>query len=1107
MKRVVLLLAAALAVAGCASQDSAGKRGLAVEAAGDIAVFPQLGHVSYINSAVFSPDGKTIVSGGSDHAVKLWDIATGRELFTARHSNSVESVAFSPDGKTILSASADNSLKLWDAATGREIRTFSERSFYDKSSTTGHSNDVNSAAFSPDGKTIVSGSGGNYEPWGEFSRDNTLRLWNAATGQELRVLSGHSSFVLSVAFSPDGRTIVSGSADKTVKLWDAATGREIRTITGHSGDVNSVAFSPDGKTIVSGSEDKTLKLWDAATGREIRTITGHSLGLRSVAFSPDGKTIVSSSWGSIKFWDAETGRELNTVTGHSDGIYSLAFSPDGKTVLSASTEGSLKLWDAATGRERSGPSGHSSRVYSAAFSPDGTVILSGSTNESVKLWDAVTGRLIRVLPLASGFNETVSFSHNGKIILHSESYTLQLWDAATGQELRSIRITGGGGGSSLSAAISPDGGTIVSGSHDGRVRLWDAVTGQELRTLSGHTEIVRSVAFSPDGKQIISGSSDDTVKLWDAATGREIRTFSGGLNSVFSVAFSPDGKTIASGSFGPPKLWDAASGKEIPLSRENYFGAVHSVAFSPDGKTILAGCWDDTLKLWDLASGRLIRTFTGHLEEVDSAAFSPDGKQIVSGSDDGTVRLWDVAAGKEIVQLVSFTGTDSALASATRGLTVETEAAASSIDSEWLAITPDGYYQASPRGDRYINVRVGNTVTGIDAYRSVLYNPDVVQARLQGRPDPASKASVAIQQAAAFLPPEIALQSDATTTNTATANLSVVITDRNQPIQNIKIMVNGRLLGRDELSALTGATGLEAGRASLTVTGSQKTLNFRLPLALDPGPNRVEVAAFNGYAENRRYIDIARNAPAGEKPPLPGLWILAVGVNKYQDSRIRSLNYCANDAREIIALFKQQEGRRYTKVSSLLIADGEAQAPTAANIRGGLKFLEQAGPRDVILLFLAGHGISEGGAFYFLPGDATLRADGKSVDTDTARTIPGSEITAVLEAPGNRLVFIDACQSGGVDSDRMVRSLMDTNAFVFTSSRGTELSQERPEFGHGVFTYSILQQMRRGRRAGQEGLGMLQLSGDVQIEVPRITGDQQHPSAYSLGFSDFFIGE
>ena len=287
------------------------------------------------------------------------------------------------------------------------------------------------------------------------------------------------------------------------------------------------------------------------------------------------------------------------------------------------------------------------------------------------------------------------------------------------------------------------------------------------------------------------------------------------------------------------------------------------------------------MRQWDIASGKLIRTFSGHSATVESVTYSPDGKFIASGSSDNTTRLWNAATGQEIAQFISFSGSDTQIASATRDIAVvEIAEQAASVDGEWLSITPDGYYQASPRGDRYLNVRVGNTVSGIDAYRSVFYNPDVVQARLQGRPDPASKSSVTIQQAAAFLPPEIALQSDTTTTNAATANISVAVTDRNQPVKNIKIMVNGRLLGRDELAAVTGARGLEAGRASLTVTGGQKTLNFRLPLALDPGANRVEVVAFNGYAENRRYIDITRNAPAGEKPSLPNLWILAVGVNR-----------------------------------------------------------------------------------------------------------------------------------------------------------------------------------------------------------------------------------
>jgi uncharacterized caspase-like protein len=270
----------------------------------------------------------------------------------------------------------------------------------------------------------------------------------------------------------------------------------------------------------------------------------------------------------------------------------------------------------------------------------------------------------------------------------------------------------------------------------------------------------------------------------------------------------------------------------------------------------------------------------------------------------------------------------------------------------------------------------------------------------------------------------------------------------------------------------------------------------------------VEVVAFNGYAENRRYIDLTWNAPAGRQPAPPNLWILAVGVNAYADSRIKSLGFAVADAKSVVASLKAQEGKRYGKVNSLLIADGEALPPTLENIRGNLKFLEAAGPRDVALLFLAGHGVSDNaGAFLFLPGDARL-TDAKTADpmkaASPSKAITGSEIVSALDAPGNRLVFIDACQSGGVDNDRLVRSLMDTNAFVFTSSKGSELSQERPDLGHGVFTYSILSALKGEVAAQAQGsVSVLGLSGFVSLDVPGITNNQQHPGAYSLGFYDF----
>ncbi|MCA2957525.1 hypothetical protein, partial [Microcystis sp. M010S1] len=313
-------------------------------------------------------------------------------------------------------------------------------------------------------------------------------------------LEGHDNSVLSVNFSPDGKTLVSGSDDKTIKLWNVETGKEIRTLYGHDNSVTSVNFSPDGKTLVSGSDDNTIKLWNVETGQEIRTLYGHDSYVSSVNFSPDGKTLVSGSYDkTIKLWDVETGQEIRTLYGHDNFVYSVNFSPDGKTLVSGSNDKTIKLWNVETGQEIRTFKGHDSYVYSVNFSPDGKTLVSGSNDKTIKLWNVETGQEIRTL-----------YGH--------DSY---VW----------------------SVNFSPDGKTLVSGSNDKTIKLWNVETGQEIRTLKGHDSSVYSVNFSPDGKTLVSGSYDKTIKLWDVETGQEIRTLYGHDSYVWSVNFSPDGKT------------------------------------------------------------------------------------------------------------------------------------------------------------------------------------------------------------------------------------------------------------------------------------------------------------------------------------------------------------------------------------------------------------------------------------------------------------------------------------------------------------------------------------------------------------------------------------
>jgi hypothetical protein len=304
----------------------------------------------------------------------------------------------------------------------------------------------------------------------EFRPGNLF--WRLLYDQSVRTFTGHSTFVESIAFSPDGRSALSGDQFGHLELWDVATGKELRTFSGDGGYGRAVAFSPDGRTALSGSDDNTLKLWDVATGKEIGAFAGHSSDVASVAFSPDGRTALSGSDDkTIKLWDIATGKEIGVFAGHSSAVTSVAFSVDGRTALSGSRDNTLKLWDIATGKEILTFIGHADAVWSVAFSPHGRTALSGSDDNTLKLWDVATGK------------EILTF---------------------IGQT-HSVRAV----------AFSPDGHRALSGGYDNTLKLWDVATGKEIRVFTGHTGPVTSVAFSPDGRAVLSGSHDKTLKLWD----------------------------------------------------------------------------------------------------------------------------------------------------------------------------------------------------------------------------------------------------------------------------------------------------------------------------------------------------------------------------------------------------------------------------------------------------------------------------------------------------------------------------------------------------------------------------------------------------------------
>lgn len=538
------------------------------------------------------------------------------------HTDIINSTAWSPSGQVIATASGDGSVKLW-SAEGASLFTIQQGA------------GVLDVSFSPDGQVMATGD-----------EKHKVILWSQ-DGILLKTLAGHTNAVQRVQFSPDGRILASGGEDGTLRLW-SRDGVPIATFQGKGGTIWDFSFSPNGQTIATAHEDGTVKLWNLK-GKVLRTIKTDGGPVLSVQFSPDGRVLATGqSDNTVRIWKP-TGKPVRTLRKHNGRVPVVRFSADGQTLASGSDDHTIQLWRWQDGTPLNTlPGNHA--VLSVGFHPtQPTILVSGDTSYNARLWQ-LNNPLTRTLDVSHGNALSIDFSPpvanraaetalstpttTPIIVIGGGNGSVQFWQP-DGTSIS--HVTGGHRKQVWEVSFSPDGETIATASYDRTIKLWTR-TGKRLRILKGHQGPVYSVTFSADGKTILSASEDRTVRLWNLQ-GELQDVFAGHSSAVYSVSASPDQQTYVSGDqAGTIMLWNQ-SGILVPpfTAHEN---AINSLYFAPNGQFFASGGEDGLVKLWT-PRGKLIKTLEGHKRAVTSVQFSPDNRFIASGSAEGEVILWN----------------------------------------------------------------------------------------------------------------------------------------------------------------------------------------------------------------------------------------------------------------------------------------------------------------------------------------------------------------------------------------------------------------------------------------------------------------------------------
>lgn len=1007
------------------------------------------GHHDQINAMAINPDATLLASGANDKLIKLWDMATGRELRTiGGNDGRIGYLEFDATGSLLGAGMDDGSLKIYNTKTGDTVRTFraddniADFSFCLNNTSVCYIDDENRLTVSsyktretPVVIEVVGPTRLKVHPNGEiayvYDYQSFLRGYDLRTGAEV---SSHQLFpeyqyaFTELEVSPDGKYLAIGFKEGSILIWDLENGSKHTMLPETGGPVTELVFDNHDNQLIAIDHNRDLRIWDLTKKKEVLKIQPTTFGSYCIVPHPVERSFLISDMNKISYLRTRTGKEVRTYEAVGNKIINLAYDNFGRYVAIASGDISIKLWDLAQNRITTVLPG----FFPVEFSPNGRKLVSmgtGMTGITLTEWDPYSGEALQTLDTNSELIQNLSFSPDGNYLAGAGFMgIIKIWDMNTGEQIQ--QLTGHVGGI-YNTCFSPDGKRLISGGMDQTIKVWDLAQGTMLQSIKEHEIIVSDVKYSPDGKFFASSSWDWSIKLWDAETFAHVRTFEGHHNMILSICFNDDGTKLAS---------------------------------CAGNNTVAAA--DNTVRIWDVATGNEDCALTNHRDLVSKVIFQAGTSNVFSSGDDGMAKMWNTEKCEEIVSMISVNKKD------------------------FVLLTPDNYYTASKDALEGVSFRVGEELYPFDQFDLKLNRPDIVAARVGGSPpqlvEAYKRAYLKRLKKMNFteemlgdefhLPnAKILTENLPVTTADATLVFKAEFWDKLNNLDRINVYVND--------VPVFGVEGID-----LRPSSTQR-FEKEIEVPLIPGVNKVQVSCLNarGAESLRQTHEVIRET--GEK--VGNLHIIAIGVSNYKEERFR-LDFAAKDARDFIKTFEQSKGL-YNEVFVKEITDSLA---TTENIMALEEYLRNTKPEDVVIMFFAGHGmLSRDMEYFFGTYDIEFKNPlGKGLSYTKIEQL--FNITTALK----KLLIMDTCHSGEVDDEDLevpeddgdgqrnvsVKSFADareatetgsgmglensydlmqnlfsdirkgTGATVISSAGGAEYAYESEDWNNGLFTFCLL---------------------------------------------------